>query len=161
MNQAIKAEKVLVISDEGEKLGIMLTSEAVRKAQAKKKDLVMMSDAEVPVCKIMDYNKWRFEQKRKKQQNKQSKVVIKELKFRPVIAEGDYAIKVKQITKFINEGARVKITITFKRRELTHQDIGEALVERLLTSLEGMVNVDQMPKLEGLRINFTLVPIKK
>lgn len=160
VNHSIRAEKVLLIDQDGVKQGVLTFEEAMARAEAEKADLVMVGQGETPVCKILDYNKWRFEQKRKKQTKKQSKTVVKEIKLRPVIDEGDFKIKLKQIRAFIADGCRVKIMIRFKGREISHQEIGEKLVERLLMSLSGEVNVDQLPKLDGRQIVFTLVSTK-
>lgn len=152
---------MLVVTDTGEKLGVVSRVVALAKAQELKKDLVVVSPGDVPVCKILDYSKWRFENKKKKQNKKQAKTTVKEIKFRPVIDEGDFKIKIKKIQEFVQEGCRVKIVIRFRGREIVHQNIGETLVEKILTALEGDVNVDQVPKLDGRQIVFTLVPTKR
>ena len=152
---------MLVITESGEKLGVIPRAQALAKAAEAKKDLYMVSDGEIPVCKIMDYSKWRFENKKKKQNKKQSKTALKEIKFRPVIDEGDFKIKMKKIREFIADGHRVKIMIRFRGREIVHQSIGEQLVERILTALDGVVNVEQVPKLDGRQIVFSLVSSKR
>lgn len=157
-----RPEKVLLVDAQGEKQGVVDTSQALENAHRAKMDLVMVSSGVTPVCKILDYNKWLFEQKRKKQPGKnKSKTVLKEIKFRPVIDEGDFKVKLKRIEKFIAEGCRVKIVVRFRGREMMHQDIGDKLVERLLKSLAGTVNVEQMPKLDGKQIVFVLVASKR
>ena len=109
----------------------------------------------------MDYSKKRYDQKRKRQQSKQTKTQLKEIKMRPVIDVGDYNIKLKKMTEFLEAGHRVKILIRFRGREVIHQDLGDDLVERLLRDLSDYIQVEQMPKLEGKQIIFTVVPKKK
>ena len=110
----------------------------------------------------MDYGKKKFDQKRKKQaQKKSNKTQVKEIKMRPVIDIGDYQIKSKKIREFIEAGHRVKIVIRFRGREVTHQEIGEALVERLLRDLTDCIQIEQIPKMEGKQILFVVVPKKK
>ena len=140
----------------------MATASAIDLAQSQSLDLVVVGRQDVnPVCRIMDYSKKRYDQKRKRQQNKQTKTQLKEIKMRPVIDIGDYNIKLKKMTEFLEAGHRVKILIRFRGREVIHQDLGDDLVERLLRDLSDYIQVEQMPKLEGKQIIFTVVPKKK
>ena len=140
----------------------MATASAIDLAQSQSLDLVVVGRQDVnPVCRIMDYSKKRYDQKRKRQQSKQTKTQLKEIKMRPVIDIGDYNIKLKKMTEFLEAGHRVKILIRFRGREVIHQDLGDDLVERLLRDLSDYIQVEQMPKLEGKQIIFTVVPKKK
>ena len=140
----------------------MSTHAAIELAQSHSMDLVVVGRQEVnPVCRIMDYSKKRYDQKRKRQQSKQTKTQLKEIKMRPVIDIGDYKIKLKKMMDFLEAGHRVKILIRFRGREVIHQDLGDDLVERLLTDLSSYIQVEQVPKLEGKQIIFTVVPKKK
>ena len=140
----------------------MATASAIDLAQSQSLDLVIVGRQDVnPVCRIMDYSKKRYDQKRKRQQSKQTKTQLKEIKIRPVIDIGDYNIKLKKMTEFLEAGHRVKILIRFRGREVIHQDLGDDLVERLLRDLSDYIQVEQMPKLEGKQIIFTVVPKKK
>jgi translation initiation factor IF-3 len=140
----------------------MSTPAAIELAQSQSMDLVVVGREEVnPVCRIMDYSKKRYDQKRKRQQSKQTKTQLKEIKMRPVIDIGDYNIKLKKMIDFLEAGHRVKILIRFRGREVIHQDLGDDLVERLLTDLSSYIQVEQVPKLEGKQIIFTVVPKKK
>ena len=140
----------------------MATAAAINLAQSQSLDLVVVGRQEVnPVCRIMDYSKKRYDKKRKRQQSKQTKTQLKEIKMRPVIDIGDYNIKLKKMTEFLEAGHRVKILIRFRGREVIHQDLGDDLVERLLRDLSDYIQVEQMPKLEGKQIIFTVVPKKK
>ncbi|MAV28192.1 MAG: translation initiation factor IF-3 [Legionellales bacterium] len=162
INQAITHPSVTVIDKDGENLGVMATASAIDLAQSQSLDLVIVGRQDVnPVCRIMDYSKKRYDQKRKRQQSKQTKTQLKEIKMRPVIDIGDYNIKLKKMTEFLEAGHRVKILIRFRGREVIHQDLGDDLVERLLRDLSDYIQVEQMPKLEGKQIIFTVVPKKK
>ena len=153
----------MVIDDKGNNLGLLETKQAIHLANDSGLDLVVVSPNSSPlVCRFMDYGKKKFDQKRKKQaQKKLNKTQVKEIKMRPVIDIGDYQIKCKKIREFIEAGHRVKIVIRFRGREVTHQEIGEALVERLLRDLTDCIQIEQIPKMEGKQILFVVVPKKK
>ena len=153
----------MVIDDKGNNLGLLETKQAIHLASQANLDLVVVSPNSNPlVCRFMDYGKKKFDQKRQKQaQRKLNKTQVKEIKMRPVIDIGDYNIKCKKIREFIEAGHRVKIMIRFRGREITHQEIGENLVERLLKDLADCVQIEQIPKLEGKQILFVVVPKKK
>ena len=162
INEAISSSSVTVIDQGGKNLGVMSKEAAIDIAKAVQLDLVMVGKQEQnPVCRILDYSKKRYDQKRKKQQGKQVKVQLKEIKMRPVIDVGDYNIKKKKMIQFLEAGHRVKILIRFRGREVMHQQLGEDLVERLLKDLSEYIQVEQVPKLEGKQIIFVIVPKKK
>ena len=153
---------VTVIDQDGKNLGVMSKEAAIDLAKSVQLDLVVVGKQEVnPVCRILDYSKKRYDQRRKKQQNKHVKVQLKEIKMRPVIDVGDYNIKKKKMIQFLEAGHRVKILIRFRGREVMHQQLGEDLVERLLKDLSEYIQVEQVPKLEGKQIIFVIVPKKK
>lgn len=153
---------VTVIDQDGKNLGVMSKKAAIDLAKSVQLDLVMVGKQEEnPVCRILDYSKKRYDQRRKKQQGKHVKVQLKEIKMRPVIDVGDYNIKKKKMIQFLEAGHRVKILIRFRGREVMHQQLGEDLVERLLKDLSEYIQVEQVPKLEGKQIIFVIVPKKK
>jgi len=127
-------------------------------------DLVEISpNADPPVCKVMDYGKYQFEQNKKLQaaKKKQKQIQIKEIKFRPGTEEGDYQVKLRSLIKFLNEGDKTKITVRFKGRELTHRELGIDLLKRIETDLEELAAVEQFPKLEGRQMVMVMGPKKK
>jgi translation initiation factor IF-3 len=127
-------------------------------------DLVEISpNAEPPVCKIMDFGKFQFEQNKKLQaaKKKQKQIQIKEIKFRPGTEEGDYQVKLRSLIKFLNEGDKTKITVRFKGRELTHRELGMDLLKRIEKDLEEVAGVEQFPKLEGRQMVMVMGPKKK
>lgn len=126
-------------------------------------DLVeIVPSADPPVCRIMNYGKFKFEQSKKAQQSrkKQKQIQVKEVKFRPGTEEGDYRVKVRNLTRFLNEGDKAKVTIRFRGREMMHQDRGAQLLGRIETDLEGIGTVEQRPKLEGRQMVMVLSPKK-
>ena len=127
-------------------------------------DLVEISpNADPPVCKVMDYGKYQFEQNKKLQaaKKKQKQIQIKEIKFRPGTEEGDYQVKLRNLTKFLNDGDKTKITVRFKGRELSHRELGMDLLKRIETDLEEIAAVEQFPKLEGRQMVMVMGPKKK
>ena len=127
-------------------------------------DLVEISpNADPPVCKVMDYGKYQFEQNKKLQaaKKKQKQIQIKEIKFRPGTEEGDYQVKLRSLMKFLTEGDKTKITVRFKGRELTHRELGMDLLKRIETDLEELAAVEQFPKLEGRQMVMVMGPKKK
>ena len=140
------------------------TSEALQLAYDANMDLVEISpNADPPVCKIMDYGKYQFEQNKKLQaaKKKQKQIQIKEIKFRPGTEEGDYQVKLRNLTKFLNDGDKTKITVRFKGRELSHRELGMDLLKRIETDLEEIAAVEQFPKLEGRQMIMVMGPKKK
>lgn len=152
-----------MIDQEGEQLGILTSEEALAKAQAVGLDLVEVSpNAEPPVCRIMDFGKFRFENSKQKQgaKKKQKRTQTKEIKFRPRTEIGDYNVKLKMIRKFLEGGDKTKITMRFRGREFAHQELGMALLKRVVADLEEISNVEQMPGMEGRQMVMLLGPKK-
>lgn len=127
-------------------------------------DLVEISpNADPPVCKVMDYGKYQFEQNKKQQaaKKKQKQIQVKEIKFRPGTEEGDYQVKLRNLIKFLTEGNKTKITVRFRGREMAHREIGMDLLKRLETDLEELAAVEQFPKMEGRQMVMVMGPKKK
>lgn len=152
-----------VIDAEGEQVGIMVTRDAIAKAQADGLELVEISpNAEPPVCKIMDYGKFLY-QKDKQQQaarKKQKQIQIKEMKFRPGTEDGDYNTKMRQIRSFLEEGDKVKINLRYKGREMAHQEIGMQMIDKIKTDLIEIAVVEQHARMEGRQSVMVLAPKK-
>lgn len=162
-NDMIRAREVRVIGAEGEQLGILQRSEAIAMAQEVGCDLVeVSSNSEPPVCRIMDYGKFKYEQQKKKQDAKkrQAVVQVKEIKVRPKTDEHDYETKVKHIRRFLEDGDRCKVTVFFRGREIVHKDRGLDILERIVKDLEDIAKVDQEPRAEGRTLQMLLVPKK-
>ena len=142
----------------------MSIKEALEKADEAELDLVEIApNAEPPVCRIMDYGKFKFEQAKKAQQarKKQKQVHVKEVKFRPRTDIGDYRIKLRNLTRFLEDGDRAKVTLRFRGREMAHQELGLQLLERVEKDLEGIGEVTQRPKMEGRQMVMMIAPRKK
>ncbi|MEI8573231.1 translation initiation factor IF-3 [Methylomonas sp. BW4-1] len=164
LNTEITARRVRVVGAEGEQVGVVSINEALQLAYDANMDLVEISpNADPPVCKVMDFGKYQFEQNKKLQaaKKKQKQIQIKEIKFRPGTEEGDYQVKLRSLIKFLNEGDKTKITVRFKGRELTHRELGMDLLKRIETDLEEMAIVEQFPKLEGRQMVMVMGPKKK
>ena len=152
-----------MIDEKGENQGIVSISQALEMADSAELDLIEISpQATPPVCKILDYGKYKYEmQKRKAEAKKNQKVVeIKELKLRPMIETHDYEVKLKQAKKFLAEGNKVKFTMRYKGREMSANNMGKEILDRLLEDLEGLIKVDQAPKLEGKQMMMIISPEK-
>jgi translation initiation factor IF-3 len=163
-NREITATEVRLIDAEGEQAGILKLDDALAKAQEATLDLVEVSpNAEPPVCRIMDFGKYLFEQKKKTQQGKTKtkQVQVKEIKFRPGTDIGDYNIKLKKLIQFLSEGDRAKITLRYRGREMAHQELGVALLKRVEKDLEDYGTVEQFPKMEGRQLVMVMTPKKK
>jgi translation initiation factor IF-3 len=155
---------VRVLGADGEMLGVLSRDEALRAAEDAGMDLVeIQPNADPPVCRIMDYGKFRFENQKKAAaaKKKQKQVEIKELKFRPTTDEGDYQVKMRNIRRFLEEGDKVKINIRFKGREMAHQELGLAMAKRIETDLVDEVVIEQRPRLEGRQMIMMMSPKKK
>ena len=164
INQYIKAEKVRLISQTGEQLGVVELKEALAKAKDQELDLVQMNkDSDTPVCKMMDYGKHLFDQKKQKAASKKKtkKTQLKEIKFRPGTDENDYQIKMRNIIKFLNDGDKTKITMRFRGSELAHKEIGLNLLKRVESDLVDIANVEQEPISEGRQFVMLLSPNRK
>jgi len=164
LNEDIEASTVRLVSDDGTQVGIVGLQQALDLAREKTMDLVEISpDAEPPVCKIMDYGKHVFDLKKKTamQRKKQKQTQVKEMKFRPGTDEGDYQIKLRNVTRFLENGDKAKITLRFRGREMAHQDLGIAMVKRIEQDLEDIAQVEQYPKLEGRQMTMVFAPKSK
>jgi len=154
---------VRVIDDEGEQLGLMSATEAIALAAGRTLDLVEVSpNAKPPVCRIMDYGKFKFEAKKQQNANKKKtrQVQIKEIKFRPRTEEGDYLTKVRKLREFMEKGDKIKVTLRYRGREFAHQELGLQLLKRVAADLEDTGTVDQMPKMEGRQMVMMMSPKK-
>lgn len=163
INERIRFPKIRVIDTDGEQLGILTPQEALRLAEAKDLDLVLVSDkADPPVCRIMDYGKYKFELEKKAREakKKQHTADVKEVKMRYKIEEHDYQVRVNQADRFLKAGDKVKATITFRGREIQHSDLAEELLKRMATDLQEVAEVQQAPKKEGRNMMMLLSPKK-
>lgn len=161
INEEIRAREVRVIGSDGEQLGIMSGREAQQLAYEKHLDLVEIAPtAKPPVCRIMDYGKYRYEQqKREKESRKKQKTFdIKEVKLRPGIEEHDFNVKFKNAVRFLEDGDKVKVTIMFRGRELSHPELGEVLLNKMAAQLKEMAVVEREPKLEGKNMIMIVAP---
>ena len=153
-----------MIDAEGEQAGILGLDDALAKAEEVGLDLVEVSpNAEPPVCRIMDFGKYLFEQKKKSQagKSKTKQVQVKEIKFRPGTDIGDYNIKLRKLKEFLESGDRTKITLRFRGREMAHQELGVDLLKRVEKDLEDYGTVEQFPKMEGRQLVMVMTPKKK
>ena len=161
LNEEICDKEVRLIGSDGEQLGIMAPSDALRIADEKGLDLVKISpQAKPPVCKLMDYGKFRFEQSKKEKEARKNQhvVEIKEIRMSPSIDVGDFNTKLKNAQKFIADGNRVKVSVRFRGREMAHTDLGRALLERFAHECSEVAALDKTPKLEGRMMSIFLSP---
>ena len=164
INEEITAPEVRLVGPDGAPLGIVSNKEAQQAADDVKLDLVEISPgAEPPVCKIMDYGKFVFEQKKQKaaQKKKQTVVHVKEIKFRPGTDIGDYNVKLKKLRTFLEEGDKTKITIRFRGREMAHKELGMELLKRVEKDLEDLGDIEARAKFEGRQMIMVMAPKKK
>jgi translation initiation factor IF-3 len=162
INEAIRAKEVRVVDPDGEQLGIKPIDEALDIAEEMDLDLVEVApQAKPPVCKIMDYGKYRYEQtvKMKEARKKQSVVQYKEMKLRPKIDRHDYEIKRKHIIRFLESGYKVKVTIMFRGREMSHTELGRNLLDQLAEELQELGVVESNPKLDGRNMQMVMAPL--
>jgi translation initiation factor IF-3 len=160
-NRRIRIKEVRLISSAGEQVGIMQTADALKMAEDEGLDLVEVSpDARPPVCKIMDFGKFKYEsEKREKEAKKKQHVIItKEIKFRPKIDPHDLGVKFRHIQEFLSEGIKVRVTVMFRGREMAHQDMGRNLLKKLSDDLAEMAVMEQNPKMEGANLSLLLGP---
>jgi translation initiation factor IF-3 len=163
-NEEINAPQLRVIAADGSQAGVMSRYDALQMASAAELDLVEVSPtAEPPVVRIMDYGKFLFEQNKKAHsaKRKQKQIQVKEVKFRPGTGEADYQIKLRNLTRFLTEGDKAKVTLRFRGREMVHQDIGRKLLERVSTDLAPHAVVEQNPLMEGKQMVMVFAPKKK
>lgn len=161
INEEIRVKEVRLVGDNGEQLGIIPVKEALRMAQEKELDLVEVSaNAKPPVCRIMDYGKYRYEQsKREKEARKKQKIIsVKEIKLRPNIEDHDLQTKSKNISKFLKEGDKVKVTMMFRGREMAHAELGKQLLDKVAVDMQEIANIERQPKIEGRNMIMILAP---
>ena len=164
VNRDIRVPQVRIVGDNIASQGVYATSEALRLAEALELDLVMITDqADPPVCKIVDFQKFLYQQRKKQKEMKANtvKVEVKEIRFGPNTGEHDYAFKLKHAENFLKEGDKVKAYVYFRGREIMYKDQGEALLARFASELEEWGKVEMLPKLEGKRMNMVLAPKAK
>ena len=163
INSEITAPEVRVIGANGEQLGILSIAAANRAAEEAELDLVEIApQATPPVCRVMDYGKYKYRESKKRHEArlKQKQIVVKEIKFRPGTDEGDYRIKLRNLVRFLEEGDKTKVTLRFRGREMAHQEIGMRLLERVRGDLDQHGVVEQFPKMEGRQLVMVLSPKK-
>ncbi len=164
INGEITAPEVRLVGTEGEQLGIVKLYDALRQAEDAELDLVEIAPtAQPPVCKIMDYGKFKYQESKKQHEAKlkQKQVQIKEVKFRPGTDEGDYQIKLRNLIRFLQDGDKTKVTLRFRGREMAHQEIGMEQLKRVSADLGELAVVEQFPKMEGRQLVMMLAPKKK
>jgi len=159
INENIRVREVRLIDDEGNQLGIVPTAEALKLAKEKDLDLVEVSpNANPPVCKILDYGKYRFEQEKKLRDSKKNQKVLKlkEIRMQPKIGSGDLDTKAKHIQEFLDEGDKVKVTIRFRGRELAHTELGYDVLNEVLKRLTSAYNIDKPAAMDGRNMSMTI-----
>nr|WP_124948011.1 translation initiation factor IF-3 [Sulfurirhabdus autotrophica] len=164
LNGEITAPEVRLVGLEGEPLGIVSLAEALRLSEEVDVDLVEIApQAEPPVCRLMDFGKFKYQESKKQHEAKlkQKQIQVKEIKFRPGTDEGDYQIKLRNLIRFLEEGDKTKITLRFRGREMAHQEIGYNLLKRVEADLSEFGTVEQFPKMEGRQMVMVLSPKKK
>lgn len=163
INEMIRVPEVRVINEAGDMLGVMTPADAIKLAEAAGLDLVEVSpNAAPPVCKILDFGKYRYElQKKAKEAKKKQKVIeIKEIKLRPGIDINDYNIKLRNVIRFLEEGDKVKITLRFRGREMSHMEIGLEVINRMKADTAAVARIESEPKTEGRQMVMVLAPAK-
>ena len=161
MNDEITAAEVRLIDAQGGQVGIVNRDEALRQADDSELDLVeIVPNAEPPVCRIMDIGKFLFEQNKKKHaaRKKQKQIQVKEVKFRPGTDDGDYEVKLRNISRFLENGDKVKVTLRFRGREMAHQELGSKMLDRIEADMQQSSDVEQKAKLEGRQMVMILAP---
>ncbi|MEJ2541814.1 MAG: translation initiation factor IF-3 [Gemmatimonadota bacterium] len=164
VNDQIRISPVRLIDDEGGQLGIVSLDEARERADTKGLDLVEVApDSRPPVVKIMDYGKFRYEEQRRARESKkkQHKVQVKEVKFRPGIEEHDYEFKTRHARRFLQDGNKVKLTMQFRGRQVTHAELGREVLERVTEDLKEVATVESRPNMEGRTMTMILAPLKQ
>ena len=163
LNEDIAYDRIRLVSETGEQLGIITSDEARTIAEERGMDLVEIApNADPPVCRLMDYGKYLYASAKKKQESKkkQKQITVKEIKFRPGTDIGDYDIKVRNLTRFLDAGNKVKVTLRFRGREMAHQELGMEMLKRVEEDLKEIGIVEQMPKMEGRQMVMVLAPVK-
>jgi translation initiation factor IF-3 len=161
INQQIRVPEVRVIGPEGEQIGVLKTSEAIRQAMEQGYDVVEVApNAEPPVCRIMDYGKFKYEQSKKEHRSRQHQksTQVKEIKFRPGTNKHDIETKIRQIKGFLEEGNKTKVTVMFRGREMANQDKGWAAIKMVIEELQGQCTVETTPRMEGRNLSMIVAP---
>ena len=161
INEMIQAAEVRLIGAEGEQIGVVTRDDALDRSANLGLDLVIVADnADPPVCKIMDYGKFKYEEQKKKNEarKKQKTIDVKEIKLRPNIDSHDYDVKMRSMVKFLNEGDKVKVTMRFRGREMAHQNLGLDVLHRVRDDMEELSKIEQFPKMEGRQMVMVLSP---
>lgn len=164
MNEDITDKEVRLIDADGEQRGVVSINDALEAAYEQDMDLVeVAANAKPPVCRIMDYGKFRFEQQKKQQEARknQKRIQVKEVKFRPGTDEGDYQVKLRNLTRFLNDGDKAKVTVRFRGREMAHQNLGRDLLDRIEADLAEVGTVEQKAGMEGRQMTMVMTPVKK
>ncbi|WP_297480452.1 translation initiation factor IF-3 [Ferrovum sp.] len=164
INGEITVAEVRLVGIDGEQLGIMRLNDALRQAEEADVDLVEIAPtASPPVCRLMDFGKFKYRESKRQHEAKvkQKQIQVKEIKFRPGTDDGDYAIKVRNLIRFLSEGDKTKVTLRFRGREMTHQELGYNLLKRVEADLMAYGVVEQFPKMEGRQMVMVLAPRKK
>ena len=163
VNDRIRVPEIRLIDHEGENRGVMTPAAAIQLAESVGLDLVEISpNADPPVCKIMDFGKFKYESQKKavEAKKKQKVIEVKEVKFRPNIDIHDYEVKMRNVTRFLEEGDKVKVTLRFRGREMAHQDLGREVLVRIANDTEGLGKVESMPRLEGRQMVMVIGPMR-
>ena len=163
INEAVEALEVRLIGADGQQVGVVKTTEALAMAQEESLDLVQIAgDSNPVVCKIMDYGKHLFDIKKKRaaSRKKQKQTQVKEMKFRPGTEAGDYQVKLRTLTRFLEAGDKAKVTLRFRGREMAHQELGMELLKRVEADLAELGAVEQFPKMEGRQLTMVISPKK-
>ncbi len=161
VNREIRVREVRVIGPEGEQLGILPTPDALKKAQDQGYDLVEVAPtSEPPVCRVMDYGKYKYEQSKKEHQSRrhQKSTQVKEIKLRPRTNKHDLDIKIRQIKSFLADGNKTKVTVTFRGREMANQQLGRAMMTSVIEQLAGCGNIEHTPRMEGRSLIMVVAP---
>jgi len=164
INDRIRAREVRLVAADGEQIGIKPLPEALAMARAQGLDLVEVAEkANPPVCRIMDYGKYKYEaaQRAKESRRKSTNIVIKEMKYRPKIGQGDFDTKTRKVEQFLGEGHKVKITIMFRGREMQHPELGKKILDEVAEKVSHVGRVEVVPKLDGRNMIMVLAPDKK
>jgi translation initiation factor IF-3 len=161
INQQIRVPEVRVIGPEGEQIGVLKTSEAIRQAMELGYDVVEVApNAEPPVCRIMDYGKFKYEQSKKEHRSRQHQksTQVKEIKFRPRTDKHDLETKIRQIRVFLEEGNKTKVTVMFRGREMANQELGFVAIKKVIEELKGFGTVETAPRMEGRNLSMIIAP---
>ncbi len=161
MNEEITAPKIRLVGPDGQMIGVVSVPEAITKASEYGLDLIEISpNADPPVCKVMDYGKFKYEiQKKKNEARKKQKVIdIKEIKMRPGIDDHDYQVKMRSVRRFLEDGDKVKMTIRFRGREMVHMELGAKVLDRIRADIDAIAKVEQTPRTEGRMMTMVIAP---